>query len=536
MSLKARAGNKMIFAAWLAVAAVFPALAADLPPPAGRGLSDLAIEEMEKKILGPSARNPFTPADIGGEIQFSDLSLEGLLWNDNIRLVLISGRILQAGDTMGRFTVMEIAPGKVKIQENGSGVHLLRMASYNPPLRRTGLNHYSLEFRNADIRDTLQMLGLAAGYNLIMPEGIRGQVNLSFNDISLKDAMRAILKVNQYSFAIENGIMRVGKPDDFQGGTDLMAVNLPLKYAKATDLEAQIKLHLSDKGSVTSDERSNSLSLKDYDANVENIRQLIASVDQRDRQVMIEAHIVDASSDFSRALGIKWGASGKPHGSEFSGGDSTSTVVVGSNTGTPTHVNLPANAPTAGMGFRIGSLPGASFIDLQLSAAESKGDVQILSKPSVVTMNNMPAQIRSGLTIYVKANSDISIGTSGSSAGASESNVQAIETGIELNVTPQIAPDDYIKLTIEANESEADFSQTVDGIPAILDNTAKTTVLLKNGDTAVIGGLIKKKDSLSKKSVPGLSKIPVVGLFFKSKQRNRTHNELMVFIKPRILE
>lgn len=502
---------------------------------AADSLSDLALEQFEKGGVATGARNPFAPSDVSGKIDIESLSLEGLLIGKSLKLGLVSGKIVKEGDKIGLYLVKEILPGEI-ILLTDSEEHHLKVDGYLPSFKQAGGLGFWIEFRNADIRDALKLLSKAEDLNLIVPEDLSGRVNLSFSNISLRNAMRAILKVNSYSYAIENGVMRVGKPDEFLGGTDLLATTFSLKYAKAKDLLDQIKPLLSDKGSVAAEERMNIISVKDYDANIDSVRQLIEKVDAKDQQVSIEAHIIDATSDFSRSLGVQWGASANPTKVLISGGDSTGTIKIGTNTPTPAHVNLGATTPTSAAAFRIGQLPGITNIDLQLSAAEEKGDIRILSKPSVTTINNAPASIKSGLTLYVKSNSDINVGTSGGSSTASSSNLQAIKTGIQLEVTPQITPNDYIKLTIEANESEADFSRTVDGIPSIIDNTASTTVILKDGETAVIGGLIKRKDTLKKRSVPGFSKVPVVGLFFKNKTTAKTQNELMVFITPRILK
>lgn len=506
---------------------------------AADSLSDLALEEFEKNYVTTASRNPFAPSELTGEVDIESLNLEGFLIGDSLSLGLISGQVVQKEMRVGPFLIVDLLPGEIILDRAGEEFHL-KMEGYLPPLQTRRTAGYQLEFRHADIRDALRLIATASGKNLITPEGISGRVNLSFNNISLENAMRSILKVNNYSFAIENEVFRVGKPDDFLGGTDLLATTFELKYAKAKDLEDQVKLLLSDKGSVAAVERTNILSVKDYDANIENVRRFVGKVDRRDQQVQIEAHIIDATDEFSRSLGVQWGITGSPSGITIQGGDTLGTIQVGTasatNPATRTHVNLPATTPTSGALFRIGSLPGGTNIDLQLTAAEQRGDIHILSKPSVTTINNAPASIKSGVTIYVKANADINIGGTGSTSTATGSNIQAIETGIQLEVTPQITPNDYVKMTIEANESEADFSRTVDGIPAIIDNTATTTVILRNGETAVIGGLIKKRDTNTRRSVPGLSKIPVVGLFFKSKTKTKTQNELMVFITPRILK
>ena len=164
---------------------------------------------------------------------------------------------------------------------------------------------------------------------------------------------------------------------------------------------------------------------------------------------------------------------------------------------------------------------------MQLSAAEATGAIRIISKPNVTTINNKQATISSGLTIYVKVDSG------GTDEGPT---LQEINTGIELKVTPQITLNRMIKMVIEATESEADFSRTVDGIPAIISNKAETTVLIPDGETAVIGGLLKVKTTKDRKKVPGLGDIPVLGWMFKSTKKTKDNNELMIFITSRILD
>lgn len=498
-------------------------------------LSDLNTESLSREISATGMRNPFAPTNMSGEIEIGNLNLEGSLIGAHLKLALVSGYILQEGSLLGAYTVSSIKRGEIRFTDEVQE-YTIKMAGYTEPIRKKSGRNYAIEFRQAALRDTLSFLAKAAGYNLIVPEDTQGRVSLSFGDTTILNAMKSILRVNNYSYAMENSIMRVGKPDDFKGGTDLLSVTYPLKFATAKDLEDKIKAFLSDKGTVIAEERSNVLNIKDYDANIDKIRKFLDTIDKKDKQILIEAHIVDATNDFSRSLGVQWGASGTPSNLIIAGGDKTGTITVGSKAATPTHVNLPASSPTGAAMFRIASLPASSFIDVQLTAAEEKGEINIISKPSVITVNNKPAQIRSGVTLYVKSNSDINVGTTGSSSSASTSDIQAIETGIQLDVTPQVTADRLIKLIIEANESEADFSRTVDGIPAILDNTATTTVILADGETAVIGGLLKRKDTLTHKGVPGLSKIPLIGLLFKSKTKQKTNNELMVFITPHILK
>ena len=498
-------------------------------------LSDLAVDQLDGLKPRWGGSDPFRASARNDDVDLPNLVLEGVVIGHESKLALISGQILHIGDSIGRFTVTDIAPSFILLA-SGSETNQINLEGYSKPLKKKTAQNYSIHFRNADLRDALNLLAKAAGYNLISPEDVHGQVNVSFEDSLLRDAMGAILKVNNYSYALESGIVRVGRPDQFSGGTDLLATTIALRYATSKDLVDKIKPLLSEKGSVTADDRSNVLSVKDYDANIETVRRLIAAVDKKDQQVLIEAHIVDATTDFSRTLAIQGGASGTPGQVSFSGADSTGKFAVGSNTAAGAIANLGAPGATSGLGVRFGRLSGGTNIDLQLTAAEQKGEIRIISKPTVSTINNMPARIRSGVKLHVKSTSNITVGTEAGTGSGTQSGLQVIETGVQLNVTPQISSEQQIKLVIETTESEADFSRTVDGIPAILDNTASTTVLLKNGETAVIGGLIKTKDSSLKKSVPGISQIPLFGNLFKSKAKSNATSELIIFITPRILK
>lgn len=498
-------------------------------------LSDLNFEASGAKWQAGENRNPFQPAGAKETLRAQELVFEGFVIGEKIKIVLLSGRMLLPGSTLGPYEVTAIEPGKVILKDSMGEVPLL-FEEYLSPMQADTRDGFQIEFRGANIKDALSVLSKAYGVNLILPPDIQGVVTVSFHNTSLLNAIKSILKVNNFSYAMEGGILRVGKPDQFAGGTDLLAVTIPLKYATAKDLVEQVKPLLSEKGSATAVERSNVLSVKDYEANIGSVRELVERVDQQDHQVLIEAHIIDATKDYSQALGIQWGGTGTSDALTIAGAAATGTLAIGGFAASPTGINLGAPSPTSGVGFRIGRIAGGHSLAIQLTAAEKNGDVKILSKPRVTTLNNKPAKISSGVKLYVKSTSNISIGTSGGSAGASQPSLQVIETGVQLTVTPQISPDKMIKLVIEAHESEADFARSVDGIPAVLDNTATTTVFLKDGESAVIGGLLKTKDTITKQSVPGISKVPLIGLLFKSRSKAQTQNELMIFITPKILE
>lgn len=399
---------------------------------------------------------------------------------------------------------------------------------------------YSIEFRNADLKDALRFLAKIADINLMIPEDVSGTVSSSFSSISISDSINSIVKANGLDYAIERGIWRIGKGEQFtNAGEDLKTETFRLKYASAKDLTDKVKGLLTTRGSVLADERTNSLVVRERPANIENVRNFLGDIDIRDAQVLIEAKILEATRDFSRNIGIQWGVTSTGTRVGVQGVENVGTADSGRNliTSLPMPTTSSITAPTSGVGLIIGSLAGGTTIDMQITAAEQKGDLDIISEPTIVTSNGVAANIRSGETIYIKTTGDITIGsTGGSSTTGGSSGLQEVKTGIELTVTPQISVDDYIKLGITTKTSQLDFTRTVDGIPVIIDSDAGTSVVVKDGETTVIGGLSKLTGSKTRKNVPFFSKIPLLGNLFKSRAKYRQNKDLMIFIKPTIVK
>lgn len=389
---------------------------------------------------------------------------------------------------------------------------------------------YTVVLRDSELKEALRFLARVADLNIIIPEDIIGVVNVAFDDVSIMDAINSIVRANGLDYAVERGVMRVGKTGQFTTtGEDLKTETLRLKFATAADLVDKVKTLLTDRGSVLADERTNSIVVRERMANIENVKRFIQDIDVRDSQVLIEAKIVEATRDFSRSLGIQWGVNSGANRVNVVGIDAVGT----SDSGRPLNVDLPANAPTSGLGLLIGTLAGGTNIDIQLTAAEQKGDARVISEPSIVTSNGVTAKIRSGETLLIKTTGDLNIGSTTATAG---SGLHQIETGVELGVTPQISGESYVKLKIAAVTSQPDFSREVEGIPVIVDNTASTEVLVINGQTTVIGGLFKFTGSDTIKRVPFFSQIPLLGNAFKSRSKAKRNTELMIFIKPSVLK
>lgn len=396
-----------------------------------------------------------------------------------------------------------------------------------------GEKKFDITFRESSLREALQFLAWVASVNIIIPEGIDGVVNVSFKGIKVGDALNAIIRANDLEYTIEGRVVRIGKSEQFkEAGEDLKSETFRLRYAMASEMLEKVKTLLSGRGSVVGDDRTNSLVVREMVSNIDNIRRFIDDVDIKDAQVLIESKILEAARSFSRALGIQWGVNRGQDGWDFRFGGVNAVGQADSDR--DLNVDLPTDSPTSGL--LIGALFKKTNLDVQILAAEQRGDAYVISDPTIVTSNGKSAKIRSGSTLLLQGTGSVNIGTTGgTTASTGSSAYQEIETGVELQVTPQITIDDYVKLTIQTETSTPDFSRSIQGVPIIVDNTASTTVLVRDGETTVIGGLSRFTDSLQKRSVPGLSKIPLLGNLFKSKSKTAENTELMIFIKPTVI-
>lgn len=398
---------------------------------------------------------------------------------------------------------------------------------------------YAIKFREAPVKDVVRMLAELNGKNVVVADGITGKVTASFQSIDLDNALRAVLETNGLGMVSKNKIIHISTDESLQAsGEDLIIKTIPLKYSKVADVATQVESLVSERGSVMMDERTNSLSVRDTAVKIKDIQRLIWNIDKRDKQVLIEAKIVEASVEFIRSVGIQWGATRSSGKVQFGGVTGVGSGDAGRalNNNTPA-VGFNGGSPLSGIALALGEFGGV-ITDVQLTAAEEKGNLNILSRPSVVTMNNQEARISSGIKFFIKTSGDVTIGGTGTGADTAtgNSNLQEIEAGITLAVTPQITGDEKINLSIDVTESQADFSTQVDGVPSIIDNSASTTVLLRDGETTVIGGLFQIKKTKSRSGVPVLQRIPLFGALFRQSTRTKNKSELLIFIKPTIVD
>ncbi len=316
-----------------------------------------------------------------------------------------------------------------------------------------------------------------------------------------------------------------------------------MNYAKADALVAQLKDALSERGTVTVDARTNTLIVKDVQEALLRAEGIVRNLDTQTPEVLIEARIVEAATSFARQAGIQWGGNvsfaptyGNPTGLIFpnvlavAGAADDPSAPTGGLVGVSTPnfaVNMPAPIGLnngGGLGFVFGSAGGSANLNLRLSAAENSGTIKTISSPRVVTVDNVDASISQGVSIPFSQTSAAGVSTS------------FIEARLELRVTPHVTQEGSIQMRINATNNQPNPQLTgSNGQPSISRREAKTEVLVKDGETTVIGGIYTRRNSEAWNEVPVLSKIPVLGWLFKKKAVTDDRTELLIFITPRIV-
>lgn len=435
----------------------------------------------------------------------------------------------------------------------------------------------SLDFQDADIKNVLRLIAEVSGFNLITSDEVQGKVTVKLLNVPWDQALDIILKTKGLGEVREGTIIRVapiaaltkekedeGKRRAAEASAEPLVTRLvTLNFSRVKEVEPTLKKSLSSRGQIEKDERTNTLIIRDIAKNAESAAELAKTLDKPTPQVLIEARIVEVSTNYLKELGIQWGGHyvrDAAHGNAFpyrfpnslgvgagttTGTAESSTIptsplvgaranVAGSTSGTATNtpgnafaVNLPAGVGLGAggsIGFAIGSIANIMSLDIILSALENSGKLKILSNPKVATLDNKEATIKSGRKIpYATV----------SAAGTS---VQFIDAVLELKVTPHITDDKYVDMKVVATKNEADFGFQVLGTPSIVIKEAQTQLLVRDGDTIVLGGVFKSTESDSKAGLPWLSDIPVLGWLFKKEVAKKDNEELLIFITPRVLK
>jgi type IV pilus assembly protein PilQ len=411
----------------------------------------------------------------------------------------------------------------------------------------------TLEFHDIEIRNLLRLIADVSKKNLVVADDVNGKVTVSLRNVPWDQALDLVLKTKGLGHEELGDIIRIAKLEDIAKEQEAAAKAvearkpliplkvriLPVNFARAGDVAGRIKDVLSDRGTVSTDERTNVLIVKDIQEALVRAEGLVRNLDTEIPQVLIESRIVEVSSNFNKQIGVQWGgnasmtqALGNPTGLAFpnivsGAGASGGGPTTGTAASPQYAVNLPAaigQGAGGGIGMVFGSAGGAFNLNLRLSALENTGDLKTISAPKIATIDNKEATIGQGISIPF------------SQVSASGVNTTFIEAKLELKVTPHVSADGSILLKIKATNNQPNPQLTgANGQPSISKREAETEVLVKDGETTVIGGIYTRQTSVNKAEVPFFGKIPILGWFFRSTTDADSHTELLIFITPRIL-
>ncbi|MEA2563320.1 MAG: type pilus assembly protein PilQ [Acidobacteriota bacterium] len=397
-----------------------------------------------------------------------------------------------------------------------------------------------LKVTNADVTEVIRTFAQISGLNVLVQPGVQGAVTAELENVPWDQALEQILKINGLGYEVEGNVMRIApvailrqEAQEEQQLAAAKALSIPLQtiyrrlsYANAAQISQLLRSGqaglLSQRGSVIVDDRTNSLIIKELPAFMDTIVSVIDRLDSPEPQVMIEARIIETTKRFTREFGIDWGFSGiaSPATGNTSG-------LVFPNQGTVTGgVNVPGGGDAGTLSFRLGNVLNTFTLDVALQAAESEGLINILSAPKVATLNNQQASIQSGLQIPIQtiANNTVT--------------VQYVSATLQLQVTPQVTAEGTVLMTIMISKREPQLAFLVPGATnaPIATKEATTRLLVRDGGTAVIGGIYKVSTDQGEDRVPGLANIPIIGNLFKNKSRREENEELLIFITPRIMK
>jgi type IV pilus assembly protein PilQ len=421
--------------------------------------------------------------------------------------------------------------------------------------------HLSLDFMDAEVNDILRIIASVSGLNFVAGPEVKGKVSIRLADVPWDQALDIILKTNIPPLAQiqeSDTIVRITTLSKIQEGQEakrkaaeqaiknreaqkklepLVTKKFQISYADVKDLEKVVKQFTSARvdsdGLLTVDNRTNTIIVRDLQENVDEIAQTIAALDSPTPAVVVEARIVEVTSDFSQELGVQWNVdfnADPSHGNALPVTFPNSIGLTGgvgdAETGSNYMVSLPAAGATSGIGLSFGHIANTLSLDLRLQAAQGMSKVKILSTPRVLVVQNEEAKINVGQELPIP-----------STDAEGNRTIEWRDVGISLAVTPTVTNDQRVFMDIKvAKESQGPPDATTDGVMfSIISRKAETQVLIGDGETAVIGGLAIEGTQEGEQNVPGLSKIPGLGWLFKSTNELTQRDELMIFLTPKIV-
>jgi type IV pilus assembly protein PilQ len=411
-------------------------------------------------------------------------------------------------------------------------------AQSNPPDEKAAISEeglVSLDFRDADILNVLRILSYKSGVNIVTGPEVTGLVTIKLTDVPWEQALRVILQTYGYAYEKKGNIITVTTVENLKKLREdatllaeqetLVTKTFVLNYAKAADIIASIEKMRTERGSVNYDERTNSIIVRDTSENLDFIREVIKDLDAVTPQVLIEAKIVETTLSDAENLGIEWTAKTTVSGAER-------PLIWPFTTSTETDKYAPGDFPSAASSlFNFGTL---NFQQVQavFELLSSRTDTNILSNPRIVTLDNQTASIVVGsqypIPQYTYNEEQARLQVNG---------WEYMDIGIIFEVTPHINNAGFVTVELEPKITEILDFVTVENtsLPRLSTEEAKTSVMIKDGDTLVIGGLIKDKVTDIKKKIPFLGDIPLLGLAFRKTEKTIAKTDLIIFLTPHII-
>ncbi|MFI5112798.1 MAG: type IV pilus secretin PilQ [Terriglobales bacterium] len=406
----------------------------------------------------------------------------------------------------------------------------------------------SVNLKDVDLKDFFRLVHEISGLNIVLDPNVKGSLTLVLDDVPWDQALDIVLQNNGLDRRLEGNVLRIATRDTFTSeaearrkqaealalAVDKVQVTHFLSYAHAADVMPIVKKFLSQRGDVMADPRTNALIITDIPSTLPDIQRLLGQLDRKTQEVEIEARVVSATRNFARDIGVQlgFGWGNTPTAVGGAGSVGTSPLLLG--IANPTYFATAGAIPLFSNLGAVGATSGISFsnatsnyrVDAILTMAESRGLLKILSRPRVVTQNNIGATVKQGVKLPVVTAAQL----------GGPPTTTYIDAELRLQVTPQITVENTIFLNVDVENTSPDFSKQVGGNPTLLTQQATTQVLVTDGGTVVIGGVIQTQNSVSVFQVPLLGDIPILGNLFKHRSVSTTTQELIFFITPKIVQ
>ncbi|MEM8963730.1 MAG: type IV pilus secretin PilQ [Acidobacteriota bacterium] len=399
----------------------------------------------------------------------------------------------------------------------------------------------TMSLKDADLVETLRSFSRISDLNFVIQPRVRGSVTVELENVPWDQALEQILKINNLGLDIDGTIVRIAPLQTLQEEAkaraeiaELRQKSVPLttlmrslSYAEAQAVAGLLRGGgggtgiLSSRGDVQVDRRTNTLIIRELPDYVDTVLAVVENLDTPEPQVRIEARIIEATKNFSRSLGVAWDFDGV---SDEQFGNTTNLEFP--NQGTANGgVALLSGGANGFLNISLGNVLNTFMLDAQLVAAENEGLINVISAPSITTLNNQSATIQSGLQIPIQtiANNTVS--------------VQFVNATLQMTVTPQVTAEGTIIMNLNVAKKEPQLAFAIAGATnaPIANREARTTVIVRDGGTAVIGGIYEVTSNQNQDRVPGLANIPILGHLFKNRSRSNSNDELLIFVTPRIV-